>query len=824
MKTMRFFILGLFLFDGVTTFAQCGVKIDRDTSFVCGSSVQLSANPEWVKLNSSINYPLNSVFFVDADTGYAVGGIGGLEVGGIILKTVNGGASWVQQTSGTYNTLYSVYFTNADTGYVSGDQGTILKTTDGGLNWTTYSMGTWINPLYSIYFTDADTGYAVGDFGIIFKTTDGGANWVKITSGYGTSINLRSVHFLDADNGYAVGIYPNLGTITGTILKTTDGGINWSTQYTSLPLNSVYFTDINTGYAVSGGTIYFTDANTGYVVGTNVTVLKTTDGGIHWSTQNFTGGETILKTINGGGNWTSQSSGTAEILNSVYFTDNTGYIVGSNGTILKFSELISYSWYPSNGLNVTNVSNPIANPTDITTYIVTATTANGCIAKDTVNVVIEPLTVNTGMDTSIICGGSIQFDDPITNYTGSGTLTYAWLPSAGLNDANIARPTAEITSDKTYTLSVSTPNGCITKDSVKVTVNPFIATINDLSVSCGNNTQLSLTTNYTGSGNLNYNWNPSTGLSAADISNPFVTLITPAVYSVEVQTPNGCTANDNVNVGTSVVDFNPSICMVTVNDSDKNVVVWQREQNTAIDSFYIYRESSVQTGQYDLIGKLPYTSTGVFTDVTSNARVQSNKYKIAVKDVCGFATDNSPEHKTMHLTINKGIGNIWNLIWEQYIGVPVSSYGIYRGTTKSDLAKIGSLSGSNTTFTDETAPEEDVYYQIEVVLPQACTNLKSTGYASSRSNIISSADVAEGISVNSGTQAFIYPNPATDKLNIKNVHSSNAIIIIIDLQGKQILNKKISSDQIDISNLPKGYYTVKLIDSGNVLVNKFVKE
>ena len=48
--------------------------------------------------------------------------------------------------------------------------------------------------------------------------------------------------------------------------------------------------------------------------------------------------------------------------------------------------------------------------------------------------------------------------------------------------------------------------------------------------------------------------------------------------------------------------------------------------------------------------------------------------------------------------------------------------------------------------------------------------------------------------------------------------------MIIDLQGKQILNKKISSDQIDISNLPKGYYTVKLIDAGNVLINKFVKE
>ena len=61
-------------------------------------------------------------------------------------------------------------------------------------------------------------------------------------------------------------------------------------------------------------------------------------------------------------------------------------------------------------------------------------------------------------------------------------------------------------------------------------------------------------------------------------------------------------------------------------------------------------------------------------------------------------------------------------------------------------------------------------------------------------------------------------------LNIKNVHSLNATIMIFDLQGKQILNKQIVSGQIDISNFSKGIYIIKLIDSGNVLINKFVKE
>jgi len=488
------------------------------------------------------------------------------------------------------------------------------------------------------------------------------------------------------------------------------------------------------------------------------------------------------------------------------------------------SGLLSYLWSPATGLNYDTIPNPIATVTNNTKYFVTVSTPNGCIAKDSVKVTVNPLTVNGEADKTIICGGKVQFDNPITNYTGSGTLSYSWLPKEGLDSAKLAQPTAEIISDKTYTLSVSTPNGCITKDSVKVTVIPLIAIANDITVSCGNTAQLDVTTNYTGSGSLIYNWVPASGLSSTIIANPIATLKTKASYSVDVKTPNGCYATDNINVSTSVISFNPSICMVTVNDNDKNVVVWQREQNTAIDTFYIYRESSIQTGQYDIIGNLPYSATGVFVDTGSNARIQSNKYKIAIKDVCGFITDKSSEHKTMHLTINKGVGNTWNLIWEQYIGVPVSSYRIYRGTTKANLAQIGSSSGSNTTYTDETAPAGDVYYQIEVVLPQACTNLKSTGYASSLSNIISSADVVTGISVNSVTQTFIYPNPAFDMLNIKNVHSLNATIMIFDLQGKQILNKQIVSGQIDISNFSKGIYIIKLIDSGNVLINKFVKE
>jgi hypothetical protein len=177
----------------------------------------------------------------------------------------------------------------------------------------------------------------------------------------------------------------------------------------------------------------------------------------------------------------------------------------------------------------------------------------------------------------------------------------------------------------------------------------------------------------------------------------------------------------------------------------------------------------------------------------------------------------------MHLTINKGTGNNWNLIWEQYIGVSVSSYRIYRGTTKSDIAMIGTSSGSNTTYTDETAPAGDVFYQIEVMLPQGCSNLKSANYSSTRSNIISSADVVNNITSNSNTRMFLYPNPANDKLYIKNA-GFNSTAYIYNMQGKLVINQLIDASPIDISNLIKGIYTVRIVSSGNVLINKLIKE
>jgi len=84
-------------------------------------------------------------------------------------------------------------------------------------------------------------------------------------------------------------------------------------------------------------------------------------------------------------------------------------------------------------------------------------------------------------------------------------------------------------------------------------------------------------------------------------------------------------------------------------------------------------------------------------------------------------------------------------------------------------------------------------------------------------------DIISSVS-NSGfsNDKIIYPNPANDRLYIKHDKFS-AFVLIFDLQGKQVFNKQIGSDFIDISNLSEGIYLVKVVDAGNIIVNKLIK-
>ena len=74
---------------------------------------------------------------------------------------------------------------------------------------------------------------------------------------------------------------------------------------------------------------------------------------------------------------------------------------------------------------------------------------------------------------------------------------------------------------------------------------------------------------------------------------------------------------------------------------------------------------------------------------------------------------------------------------------------------------------------------------------------------------------------------IVFPNPVNDMLNIKNISSNGSTLVITSLEGKQILTKNlnaIGNANVDVSQLPQGFYLCKLYDGTNVLTTKFLKQ
>src|SRR5262249_45956471 len=115
------------------------------------------------------------------------------------------------------------------------------------------------------------TGTAVGG-GTILRTTDGGATWTSQWPA--RSDFFVGVSFKDARTGIVVGVTltDDRGVLLVNpppiILRTTDGGVTW-TSINVPPVNSLR------------GVSFF-NSQTGFAVGDTGSILRTVDGGVTW--------------------------------------------------------------------------------------------------------------------------------------------------------------------------------------------------------------------------------------------------------------------------------------------------------------------------------------------------------------------------------------------------------------------------------------------------------------------------------------------------------------------------------------------------------------
>jgi photosystem II stability/assembly factor-like uncharacterized protein len=118
----------------------------------------------WKQASVPVSTDLVAVYFPVIDRGWAVGH------GGVVLHSIDGGASWQKQLDGFEASRIAIEYYQQRVATEPDLQGFLDKENSLAVEGET-------QPFLDVYFVDDQLGYVVGTFNRIFRTTDAGKSW-----------------------------------------------------------------------------------------------------------------------------------------------------------------------------------------------------------------------------------------------------------------------------------------------------------------------------------------------------------------------------------------------------------------------------------------------------------------------------------------------------------------------------------------------------------------------------------------------------------------------------------------------------------------------
>jgi PKD repeat protein len=630
-------------------------------------------------------------------------------------------------------------------------------------------------------------------------------------------------------------------------LKVFDG-ITWTSHVVSnsgLPSNAIYSIAVDTNnvkwistgsgltkfdgsawtnyYGIGGGII--TLHHNEKWIGSNGNICLFNDGSFRQFPINNSGGYSIkgIAVDNNGLKWVATSNGLFSFSKNVFSdfminnSSTTNVNPGSINLTNRSTGAHNYEWQVNGSLFSISTS-PSITLISAGTHTITLIADNGS-EKDTLSKIILVAAPDAIFNTS----STNVNPDEVVSFTNTSTAAfdYVWKENGVIFSTEI-NPFRTFDTSGNHIITLIAANG-LAKDSASVSIfvnNPVA------NFSADTTTILPGTTvNFSNASTVSntYEWKLN-NLLFSNTLNTSVTFTTTGTYSVRLVAINGINKDSTSQIITVTKPNGDSICMVSIDTvSDKNLIVWEKLNKTNVKSYNIYKETT-SSGVYALAGNAPVNSMSTFIDTSSNPAQNAARYKISVVDSFGNESDQSTFHKTIHLMINAGQNNTWNLLWSAYDGFNFSTYDIYRGNSVSNMQLIASIQNNLFAFSDLYAPVGNLYYAVTVANPNSCSpTAKTNDFESSWSNVVN--NLYTGVIENeSKNDLFIVPNPSDGSfaIRIQKPDSHNLQIIIYDVLGNELFKSFFTDNNeklyFDLSGETKGLYFIKLYD-GNLLVS-----
>jgi hypothetical protein len=253
------------------------------------------------------------------------------------------------------------------------------------------------------------------------------------------------------------------------------------------------------------------------------------------------------------------------------------------------------------------------------------------------------------------------------------------------------------------------------------------------------------------------------------------------------------------------------ICMVTVDElSGKNMIQVHKTINVGTDSILIFRADSLN-GQYRISGSIAFDALNVFVDEYALPDEHTYSYKIACKNY-ECISDLSEPHHAIFLAAEYDSSNSKQvkLTWTNYFGAGHNEIQVFRSNAGGEFEFISNVDANADTYTDLSAPSGTNSYVLRVPFATACASAK-TDFAYSSSNVVHAGTY--GMNEYATKQISIYPNPASNELNVEIKDSNHTYIFeLLDLTGRVLQMGRINEfTKIDLSALTKGIYMIKII-------------